>query len=225
MTTVVGANIFLAARIWKILEIEVHARKIYVSPAKDGKPPVFGGNGGDVSHLVRREMLKSLQEVEAVSSDYEPPVQEALHKLARESLTSDMKDFLIKNETGKKQTLLTFAGSKINKTLLLFLKIRATAESSDYELEDFESSISGSDLRNGLTALLESPVTAQEVRGWFIANEKALDELLVGVKYLDLLPKEFQADYLVSNYFDVAKTNDFLDASKPRICLPGVHNL
>jgi ATP-dependent helicase Lhr and Lhr-like helicase len=220
ITTVVGANIFLAARIWKISEIDVHAKKIYVSPAKDGKPPVFGGNGGDVSHLVRRKMLECLQRIEETQNDYEPSVQEALHKLARESLTASGADFLIKNESGKKQILMTFAGSKINRTLLLLLKIRSEGESSEYELEDFESSVTAPSLRSGLVSLLESPTTDRHVMDWFIANEKALAELLIGVKYLDLLPKEFQADYLVSNYFDVSQTNDFLNEHQSQIRLP-----
>jgi ATP-dependent Lhr-like helicase len=74
----VGANVFLAARIWKIMDVDSYGKKIRVIPAEDGKAPIFGGGAGDVSHLVRREMLACLQDVDRT-------IQEALAKLANEN--------------------------------------------------------------------------------------------------------------------------------------------
>lgn len=218
MTTVVGANIFLAARIWKILEIDVYSKKIYVTPAKDGKPPIFGGSGGDVSHLVRRKMLECLQTIRSSASSYEQPIRDALHKLAQENLAAGGKDFLIEGETGKKQTIVTFAGSKINRTILLFLKIISHSDNLvDYVLEDFESSITCPDLRDDIISLLKNPLNNQDVKDWFYNNDKILTELLIGVKYLDLLPKEFQADYLLCNYFDLGQANTFISEHEAQL--------
>lgn len=56
----VDQNVLLAAKIWKIKEIDLKAGKIYVVPAKDGKKPVFIGSGGQVDKSIREEMFRIL---------------------------------------------------------------------------------------------------------------------------------------------------------------------
>ena len=210
-TTVPGANIYLAARIWKITEIDTYSKKIYVIPAKDGKPPIFGGNSGDISHKVRRKMFACLQNIGANSSHYDQPVIEALAKLAKENLTQDGRDFLIKHAPNSKQTVMTFAGSKINRTLLLLLEIVNQGDlAEDFTLDDFESSITCPNLERYLTTLMGHPLSDEDVMGWFDVNEHVLADATVGIKYLSLLPKAAQIDYLVSNHFDLGATNEFL---------------
>lgn len=211
METIVGANIFLAARIWKIRDIDVYGKKIYVNPAGDGKPPVFGGGAGDISHLVRREMLSCLQKADELSVSYETIIQEALAKLTKENLSEHKSDFLVKNVSEKKQAIMTFAGSKINRTILLFLKMAGRDNSlEEFELDDFDSSISGPSLDDYLSKLISNPFNAHDAGMWLASDEKLLEGLLMGGKYLNLLPRELQVNYLISNYFDIEAANVFL---------------
>ncbi len=39
-------NILLAAKIWKIVEVDTEAGKIFVVPALDGKSPLLSAAGG-----------------------------------------------------------------------------------------------------------------------------------------------------------------------------------
>ncbi len=212
METVVGANIFLAARIWKIKDIDIASKKIYVTPTGDGKPPIFGGGAGDVSHLVRRKMLTLLQDIPDIEQRYEKNVSDTLKELAQENLDTDNNDFLITPTTQKIQSVATFAGSKINRTILLLLKmVRDEGDTStDFKLDDFSSSISSPNLVQYLIRLKQNALTEANVAQWLLQNEEIVDELLMGGKYLNLLPRELQIDYLISNYFDIISTNLFL---------------
>ena len=51
-------HIIFGGRRWKIIDIGVEKKVIYVTPAGGGKPPRFGGNGMSVHDRVRQEMLK-----------------------------------------------------------------------------------------------------------------------------------------------------------------------
>jgi ATP-dependent Lhr-like helicase len=187
------------------------SKKIYVIPANDGKPPIFGGGAGDISHLVRREMLAKLQSTSG--DEYDQPVSSALAKLAKESLTSSGGDFLIKDISTTKQTIMTFAGSQINRTILLFLKVNKNDDHalSDFVLDDFESSISSPNLHGYIKRLTSTPpIDSKQVRQWLLDNQESIKEFVVSVKYLDLLPTNLQMDYLIENYFNIDETNAFI---------------
>ncbi len=53
-------NIYLAARIWKIIDIDVKARRVEVLPAHDGKKPIYFGSPGNIHPRVREKMLEIL---------------------------------------------------------------------------------------------------------------------------------------------------------------------
>ena len=53
----IGNNIFLAAKIWTIKDIDFDMNRIYVLPAIDGKKPSFFGVGGCIPDIVAQEML------------------------------------------------------------------------------------------------------------------------------------------------------------------------
>ena len=54
----IDENILLAAKIWKIKDIDIKGGKIFVIPAKDGKKPMFFGGGGNIHPRIREEMLR-----------------------------------------------------------------------------------------------------------------------------------------------------------------------
>ena len=211
LETIVGANIYLAARIWKIKDIDVTSKKIFVTPARDGKPPKFGGDAGDVSHLVRRKMLSVLQHIDE-PQQYEVNIVDSLKKLAKENISPNSTDYYLRQTSQKLQTMTTLAGSKINRTILLFLlTVRNESDSlNDFKLDDFSSSISCPNLQEYLDKIQLQPLGDREVSLWLMENDKYVDNLIIGIKYLDLLPRELQIKYLMKNYFDIVATNHFL---------------
>ncbi|MCK4764417.1 MAG: DEAD/DEAH box helicase [Candidatus Aminicenantes bacterium] len=56
----VDQNIFLAGRMWKIIDMDGRKLEIYVKEAADGKRPVFSGSGGDIHPRIREKMLEIL---------------------------------------------------------------------------------------------------------------------------------------------------------------------
>ncbi len=52
----VGENLILAGRRWRVDQIEPHAKCVFVSPARGGKPPVFRGSGGVIHTRIVEEM-------------------------------------------------------------------------------------------------------------------------------------------------------------------------
>lgn len=212
METIVGANIYLAANIWKIKDIDLSSKKIFVVSAHDGKPPIFGGDAGDVSHLVRRKMLSILHELSVLDQQYDKNIMDTLRKLAKESLSPDGIDFFISPTSKKLQTITTFAGSKLNRTILLFLLVTRDEnhEASDFKLDEFNSSITAPNLREYFNLLCRQPLTSEDIAIWLSENEKTVNELLMGGRYLDLLPRELQINYLIHNYFDVNMANHFI---------------
>lgn len=208
--TVIGANIFLAARIWKIQDIDITSKKIYVTPAQDGRPPRFGGDASEVSHLLRRKMLSLLQNVDDLENKYAEQVLNVLRKLAKDNLTENHQDFLITSKTSDLQKLTTFAGTKINRTILLLLRIVAGENGKDAELKDSSTSITFPNLTNYLIKLKNQPLQTGDVAKWLATNDDDLTVLIMGDKYLSLLPKELQIDCLISNYFNVDITNSLI---------------
>lgn len=49
----IDENLLLAARIWKIIDIDFDGLKIIVISAKDGKKPIFFGSGGNIHPRIR----------------------------------------------------------------------------------------------------------------------------------------------------------------------------
>jgi ATP-dependent Lhr-like helicase len=68
----VNENLLLAAKIWKIKDIDFKAGVIEVLPAKDGKAPSFSGGAGGIHPEVRKEMLRILKS----QADYDELNQE-----------------------------------------------------------------------------------------------------------------------------------------------------
>ncbi|MEL2302941.1 ATP-dependent helicase, partial [Klebsiella pneumoniae] len=55
-------HIIFGGRRWKVTEIEVEKKVIYVETTKGGQPPLFSGTGMSVHDVVRQEMLTIYRE-------------------------------------------------------------------------------------------------------------------------------------------------------------------
>lgn len=57
----VGENLILAGRRWRVDGVEAHAKCVFVTPARGGKPPIFRGDAGLVHSRIVQEMKSVLQ--------------------------------------------------------------------------------------------------------------------------------------------------------------------
>jgi len=121
---IVDENIFLAARIWKVVDIDEKSKKITVTPAKDGKKPKFPGGGMDVHARVRRRMLDLLvtqsewPELDKSAANVLSEYRKTFSQYAVEDLEYDCPVF--EKENGC--VIYTFQGSGINRAISFILQ-------------------------------------------------------------------------------------------------------
>ncbi len=216
-----GENILLAARIWKIKDVDVKARKVFVNPTNDGKKPIYFGKGPDVHPRVRQKML------ELINKDINP---EEIHSTAIDclkNLSLLFKDFNLDHQSPIRPLIrresyvdvYTFSGTKINRTLLFLIRtlnIKASLkdersmiciEGKDVKLEELVTNL------NYNLPLIEHHVRAklEEDPAGFILS-----------KWAQYLPLDLKTDYILKNDFDIPGTTAFL--SDLRFITPPVHD-
>jgi len=136
---VVGENIYLSARIWKIIEVDLKARKVYVNPANDGKSPIFSGGSGNVHSRIMEKMLEILCE-DVVYDELNQTCYDVLNNLRNEFsyfqiLDSSRDRPVIAKED--KIIVFPFTGSKITGTIAFLLKYLKL----DFKLKGFSIEI------------------------------------------------------------------------------------
>jgi ATP-dependent Lhr-like helicase len=205
----VDENVFLAARIWKIVGVDKNDKVIEVQPAQDGKRPVFIGGGGKVHPRIWKKMLEILLSPSAAVTNIDEEGIRAIMELRKEFSTLGFslstRPLLQKNN---KVVWYTFTGTRINNTLLFLLKKEAGNkvlyfdESSQFEIE-------GS-LENAKKLLKKA---AQSLDQFDPLLQKSLEETnsFTYSKWGDYLNIEFKHSLLRFNYFDVEGTKEYLD--------------
>lgn len=120
----IGMTVFLAAKMWRIVETDNERMRIYVDTASVGDAPIFKGTGGyDVSYEVEKEMSEILFDDE-IYPVLDTQGAEALKKLRVEynnyqQIGHSSIPFLINNDS---ISLLLLCGTKAEKTLLWLLR-------------------------------------------------------------------------------------------------------
>lgn len=206
-----GVNVFLAARIWKINSVDDQTKKIFVVPANDGKPPVYGGEGGEVSHLVRQTMFFTLLDLSALPEYCSEDVKIALLDLAQliGVISLQSGELPLQKQSNGKECLTTFAGTKINRTLVLLLAMQADQE--DVEVNEYTSSITCKDLRKRIVQIRSNHTTERDIEVWLKNNPDQLQAMLPKTKYISFLPSNLQIQIVLFNILDLANTNRFLE--------------
>ncbi|MCY3710554.1 MAG: DEAD/DEAH box helicase [Caldilineaceae bacterium] len=130
-------HIVFGGRRWKVMDIDVERKVIYVSPAAGGKPPVFHGSGMSVHERVRQEMLKLYLEgdyrvdVRGTKIDF---MDDTARKLFQEGLTT-FRDLKLESRrivsNGKYVYLIPWTGDQIVNTLTM-LMVRAGYTASNF---------------------------------------------------------------------------------------------
>jgi ATP-dependent Lhr-like helicase len=206
-------NILLAARIWKIKFIDPKARKIDVVPTKDGKKPIFFGEGGVIHPKIREKIFKILYSTEEYDF-LDQPCCNVLNELRR-----DFSIFNISNiqcdrpllEREKRLQFFSFTGTKINRTIQLLFNIAEIKNIMDDRSSSFDIETSKEYLLpkwDCLTKVISEIDT-------YIANLLQTNPTLLNFsKYGGLLPEKYKVSLLKNKYFDFQHTVSFLKEIK-----------
>lgn len=206
----IDENIFLAAKIWKIRDIDFKSGKIDVTPAKDGKKPMFFGRGGNIHPKIREEMLKIVKTNELYSELNE----ECLSVL--QELRYDFKDFNINNFEYDRPVILkedkiilyTFSGTKINRSLNFLIRLTDTSVILDDHSSSFEI---GTDL-SGFDNLIARINEEYSKIDSHLANEIGVNESLLSFsKWGAYLPIKYKCEVVKERYFDFETAISFLN--------------
>ncbi|MFC4213535.1 DEAD/DEAH box helicase [Pedobacter lithocola] len=205
----IDENILLAARIWKILEIDYKAKKIFVIPAKDGKKPMFFGTGGEVHPKIREKMLDVL----SCQQEYQELNEEAAEALRL--LRLDFKCYPI-TEIATQRPLVakhaetifySFQGTKINKSIDFLLRLQGiTADYNDHE-SSFNFKANPAEVKAMLKKLKAS---TEHIDSALISMLESNPAVMEFSKWGTLLPLQYQLIILKLKIYDFTHTEIFL---------------
>lgn len=208
-----GENIFLAARIWKIVYIDFEAKKILVMNAHDGKKPHFSGNQPNVHKSIREKMMEIL-----FSTDKFEVLNEAssteLNKLRREFVVFNLsregleRPLLIKDSSSQ---LFTFTGTKINRAIEAFFKIRGIEVDVKDPQTSFDIALPAAEVRTKLKYLVPNSVEIDDfIKGLLEKNPG----ILSFSKWGQYLPARFKLDLLKERYYDFSGAVELMNSVK-----------
>lgn len=202
-------NIYLSARIWKIIAIDLKSKKIEVAPAKDGKKPIFEGNGANIADKIREKMLEVL--VSKKEYDFlDEPSQDVISEMQKEFSVFDFSDIIKERpllSTNKNFIFYSFTGSKINRTLkLIFDTLGIQNIFSDLD-SSFEIKTSQEEFMLKLKNIESSNINFDFILENLLENTP---EILDFSKYGMFLPLKFQIETLKNSYYDFPKSKEFL---------------
>lgn len=137
-------NILLAARIWKITDVDFETKKIHVVKANDGRKPKFFGGGGNVHPRIRQKMMDILFSTEVFPELNAECVAE-ISRMRKDfsvfaiSDTLTERPFMVEDQ---KVTLFTFTGSQANRTIYFLLQLAGVKTIFDDQSSSFEINMS-----------------------------------------------------------------------------------
>lgn len=202
----VEENVFLAARIWKIVGVDKEEKIISVEPTQDGKRPVFIGGSGRVYPRIPEKMLELLLSQAPIlylDEQAMASIKTLRSEFAKSKYTLHTRPLIQKNN---KVEWYTFTGTRINNTLLFLFK-RAGNKAvyiDQSSLFEFDGSAA-----NVHTLLQKSFLLLDDFE---IQLQKSLEENTTYSysKWGDYLSLQFKHSLLRFNYFDVSGTKEFL---------------
>ncbi len=204
-------HIVFGGRRWKVTEIDVDKKVIYVISAKGGKPPKFGGNGMSVHDRVRQEMFKICLEGEYRIGVGETRL-EFLDGTARDLFYEGLgffRDLKLENKNiikqGRHVYIIPWMGDKIVNTITILL-IRAGYKAVCYagiiEVENAD--------------LQETSETLVKISIKDAPSNSELAELVENKefeKYDSLLPKNLLNEAYGAKAFDINGTINWMSSA------------
>jgi len=206
-----GQNILLAARIWTIVFVDENSRRVEVRPAPDGKKPSFAGGAGNVHQRIREKMLAILESQETYNW-LDKAGQAQLYELRQEFSVFPIADSARDRPllvTTNNVLAYTFAGTKINRTIALFLKMKGMEFELDEDASLFEVKTTLQHFLETWSQLRQTEEEIDTVIGRDLTDVPAL--LQKCSKWGRFLPLRYQVLLLKSRYYDLPGTNALLD--------------
>lgn len=197
----IDENLLLAAKIWKIVDIDFEGSKILVIPAKDGKKPMFFGGGGNIHPRIREEMFRILKCNETYS-ELDENSNLALCEIRYDFKNFRINDFALDKPLIIKENKLliyTFTGTKINKSLSFLLNQTGRVVTLDDHSSSFEIDIGKSEFES----LIKDVNLKYSKIDDYLATELKENKTLIGFsKWGTYLPIEYQLQIVKERYFD-----------------------
>ena len=206
----IDENLLLAAKIWKIKDIDFKGSKIIVIPARDGKKPMFFGGGSNIHPKIREEMLRILKSKESYTelNDYSLEVLEELRNDFKRFEISDYEFDRPLIEKEGKLLLYTFSGTKINKSIGFLISLT----DNEFTLDDHSSSLEITLTKSEIKVLIDEINQIYSQINDFIIAELEKNKSLVGFsKWGTYLPLKNQVEIVKERYFDFERAMEFLN--------------
>ncbi|MEQ9886723.1 MULTISPECIES: DEAD/DEAH box helicase [Pectobacterium] len=204
-------HIIFGGRRWKVTEIEVEKKVIYVEATKGGQPPQFSGGGMSVHDVVRQEMLTIYREndyriaIGSKSVDYADATARSLFAEGCDSF----KRFNLQNShfisDGQRSYVLPWMGDKVVNTitaLLMRSSFKASSFAGVIEIDD----ASVPTVQHALKEMLLSGLPSESELAADVP-EKYLD------KYDDYLPESLLAKGYGAKAYDIEGAQIWLQKS------------
>ncbi|HEX2787562.1 MAG TPA: DEAD/DEAH box helicase [Ignavibacteria bacterium] len=209
----INENIFLAAKVWKIVDVDLKSNKVEVIPAKDGKKPLFLGTGGNIHPKIREKMLEilfteiSYEELNDTCKDILQIFRKEFSHFKIENFATD-RPVIAKHD---KTLLYSFQGTRVNKSLQFLLNESEINSIYNENSSSFEISIDYKDFNNLIKRLC---VLLNNIEPKIEEKLLANSSLLNFSKWGKYLPIKYQKNLLRDNYFDFQNTKLFLEKIK-----------
>ena len=210
-------NIYLAAGIWKIKRVEEEVRKIFVEKAKDGRPPIFFGEEGEITDELRKEM-KAILFNSKIWEDYSEEIKKVLEIIFKNIILKSKIYFYLEKD---KREIKTFRSTKIDRTLrillLIFLDLKDFGELNDIVLsssqvieENINKIIINGIEEAKIKKFLEKDMEESKKNG----KKSIVERNLTSNKYMFLIPDNLKIKYFIENKLDIEGIKDFLEITK-----------
>ncbi len=204
------SNILLSAKIWKIIDIDHKAKKIAVIPATDGNKPIFSGNMADIHPKIRQKMLAILYTTEEYDF-LDTASSDALQILRSDFTVISLTDWETERPLLIKENSLhffSFSGSRVNRTLLLLLKIAGIEGKLEDANSRFELEIDNNNFLKQWKTLVHA---LPSIDTHLLKQLEEAPTLLSFSKWGMLLPEAYQVHLLKNRYYDFETTAQFLN--------------
>lgn len=202
-------NIYLAARIWKITNVDFDANLISVIPANDGKKPKFSGAMPVIHPRIWQKMLEivfSSDQFEELDESGKNEIETMRKEFSVFKITDTLFERpLMVTETGAE--FFTFTGTRINRAISFLLDLTEIKYISHSSSSSFETEISYDHFLNVWNSL---PKFLPEIDSHIKNLLQTSPGILGFSKWGAYLPVKFQIELIKSSFYDFEGAEQFL---------------
>lgn len=205
------SNMLLAARIWKIIDIDMRAKRITVIPAMDGKKPIFSGSGADIHPRIRKQMLRLLvKEDEVKLPNLNEDAIEAIRQLRLDFKLYEINDLAIDRPLRvqiKEMFWYSFHGTKVNRSMAFLFDAAKIVYDLWEDASMFELAAGDFEL------IIQKAMKAYDNLDAHLVSAIQNNPAILGFsKFGSYLPLKYQLQLVKDKRYDFAGAMDFLSS-------------